>query len=224
MTWIKICGITNLEDAKVAVDAGADALGFVFYEKSPRNIDPDTARDIVAQLPADVEKVGVFVDEPAKRIREIAQRASLTGAQLHGDPTNGTALQDLDSVQERFGISKLILVISGEKLTKDGFFISEHLKQRIYAILLDSGSSSQPGGTGNRFDWSKTYSMAQALSLMVPVIVAGGLDPSNVGEAVKLFRPYGVDVASGVEGKPGKKDVQKVNAFVKAVREAGKTS
>jgi len=220
MTWIKICGITNLEDALTAVEAGADALGFVFYEKSPRKIDVETARDIVKKLPAKIEKVGVFVDSDAVRVRDIAAHAGLTAAQFHGKLSEELS-RDLRSGGDAAGGAKLILTVPGDTLREGGFFIGlPH--QGFFAILVDSRSDTMPGGTGNTFDWGTTCEAIQGISQLVPVIVAGGLTPWNVGEAIRLFRPFGVDVASGVEARPGKKDPAKVRAFVSAVRAAGK--
>jgi|SRR5208337_3192706 len=221
MTWIKICGITNLEDALTAVEAGADALGFVFYEKSPRKIDVETAREIVRKLPASVEKVGVFVDPDAGRTGEIVSQARLTAVQLHGKLSDELS-RDLQSGVEWANRAKLILVIPGDALKDGGFSIGELARKKLFAILVDSRSNGTAGGTGTTFDWEATRGMVQVISLSVPVIVAGGLTPWNVGEAIRLFQPFGVDVASGVEARPGKKDPAKVGAFVSAVRAAGK--
>lgn len=219
MTWIKICGTTNLEDAQLAVAAGADALGFVFYEKSPRKIDPDAAREIVAKLASRVEKVGVFVDGSADHIREIAQRSRLTAVQLYGAKVIAEFVSRVANVGKS---PKLIPACAADKLAEGGVFYSEEAKQAILALLLDAEAGVHPGGTGKTFDWNKAYRMVQALSLTVPVIVAGGLTPANVALAVRRFTPWGVDVASGVESKPGKKDPEKVRAFVEAVRGAEK--
>ena len=220
MTWVKICGMTNLEDALIAVDAGADAVGFVFYEKSPRKISVETAREIVEKLPAGVEKVGVFVDLESEQIREIVLAVGLSAVQLHGRKSMGNAMwEDLRPATECVGASKLIPMVYGDVL-KDGFLISDHVRDQIFAILLDSRSDETAGGTGTTFDWAAVRDMVQAVSLTVPVIVAGGLTPANVPEAMRLFQPFGLDVASGVEARPGKKDSEKVRAFVRAVREA----
>jgi phosphoribosylanthranilate isomerase len=217
MTWVKICGTTNLEDALVAVDAGADALGFVFYEKSPRNISVEAAREIVQKLPQRVEKVGVFVDLESEQIREVVLSAGLSAVQLHGERSAESVGKALALLPNSVGVSKLISVIHGEALKDDllfGFTISN-----MFAILLDSRSGEAMGGTGTTFDWETTQRAVQHMSLTVPVIVAGGLTPINVGGAIRLFQPFGVDVASGVEITPGKKDPKKVRAFVSAVRE-----
>jgi phosphoribosylanthranilate isomerase len=218
MTWIKICGMTNLEDALVAVDAGADAVGFVFYEKSPRNIDVETAREIVEKLPSGVEKVGVFVDHEAQRIHEIVLNAGLTAVQLHGKLSMESVWKDQRPAAESIGVSKLIPMIHADTLKEGGLLISQRAHEKIFAVLLDSGSDGANGGTGTPFDWEATRGMVQSMSLLVPVIVAGGLTPVNVSKAMELFQPFGVDVVSGVEARSGKKDPERVRAFVNAVR------
>lgn len=216
MTWVKICGITNLEDALTAVEAGADAVGFVFYEKSPRNISAEAAREIVDRLPEGVEKVGVFVDLESERIREVVLNVGLTAVQLHGERSAESVGRDLASSPNSVGVSKVISVIHGQAL-KDDLLFGVKISN-MFAILLDS-RSDEMGGTGTSFDWEATQGAVQHMSLTVPVIVAGGLTPLNVGGAIRMFQPFGVDVASGVEARPGKKDPKKVRAFVSAVRE-----
>ena len=232
MTWIKICGITNSEDALAAVDAGADALGFVFYEKSPRKTDPDHAGEIIAKLPATVKKVGVFVDEPADRIAEIFKRTGLTGAQLHASLGKSSAdLGDLVSrgVKEVYPVFPAELLFDAEGRYK-GVKIqppadqSNEVKQAMAAVVLDSATHDQPGGTGRTFDWNEAAPGVELLKQHFRIIVAGGLNPANVGQAVRTLTPWGVDVASGVEGAPGRKDHALLRAFVKAAREAGKNS
>ena len=210
-----------MEDALVAVDAGADAVGLVFYEKSPRKVDVETAREIVAKLPKETEKVGVFVDQTVDEVREAAEETGLTAVQLHGKVTEQLWNESRPAV-ESVGVPKVIPVIAGGSLENGGVFIDQHAKQNIFALLIDSQSNGLVGGTGKKFDWQATRGMVQSLGLMVPVIVAGGLTASNVSEAVELFQPFGVDVASGVEARPGKKDPEKVRAFVRAVRAAEK--
>ena len=219
MTWVKICGTTNLEDALVAVDAGADAVGFVFYEKSPRCVSVETAREIVEKLPAGGEKVGVFVDLESERIRKVVLTAGLTAVQLHGKPSMESLWKDQRTVVECVGVAKLIPMVYGDALKDGGFFASQRAQDDVFAILLDSRTNGAAGGTGVTFDWEATHEIVQAMSLTVPVIVAGGLTALNVGDAMKMFQPFGVDVTSGVEARPGKKDPEKVRAFVRAVRE-----
>jgi phosphoribosylanthranilate isomerase len=212
--------MTNLEDALVAVDAGADAVGFVFYDKSPRNISVEAARKIVEKLPESVEKVGVFVDLESEQVREIVLAVGLSAVQLHGPKSTNSLWEDPRPTPQSLGASKLIPMMYGDALRDGGFLISQNVRDQIFAILLDSRSDGAAGGTGTTFDWASVREMVRAISMLVPVIVAGGLTPLNVGEAMRLFQPFGLDVASGVEASPGKKDPDKVRAFVKAVRDA----
>ncbi|MGH9532018.1 MAG: phosphoribosylanthranilate isomerase [Terriglobales bacterium] len=225
MTWVKICGTTSIEDALVAVEAGADALGFVFA-KSPRRVTPQAARTIIAELPATVERVGVFVNETAERIQDIARDAGLTGAQLHGDETAGQ-LGDIRSRLSRVGSAARILLAwrLAEFPPVEGFGLDLPAgDERPDCLLLDSQSPISRGGTSTRFDWKSWGSFldGRLRRALPPLIVAGGLNPENVTEAIHLLHPWGVDVVSGVEREPGKKDPGKVRAFLAAVREADK--
>ena len=226
MTWIKICGTTNLEDALVAVDAGVDAVGFVFYEKSPRSVDVESAREIVEKLPAGVEKVGVFVNEAAERISSIADAVKLTAVQFHGDEYENPAKWIID--QNVFHGRKIFLCVPAnwvalmwrKKGKAIGSFMS--LPDKLGAIVVDSGTREERGGTGKPFDWGEAQMWVSLMNKLFPVAIAGGLTPGNVGEAIRVLKPWGVDVASGVEARPGKKDPAKVRAFVNAVREIDK--
>ena len=228
MTWVKICGTTNLEDALTAVEAGADAVGFVFYEKSPRNISVEAARAIVEKLPESVEKVGVFVGEMAETVREITEKAKLTIAQTYPDFRNPLSIPD-DRFFER-ALSRLIVALPASQLGREesddpdvitGFRVSDRFRDRVAAVLLDSGTSGRPGGTGKKFDWESVVSMTDLVGRIgLRLIVAGGLTPGSVEDAMRALTPWGVDVVSGVEARPGKKDPEKVRAFVKAVRDA----
>lgn len=221
MTWVKICGITSLEDALTAVDAGADALGFVFYEKSPRKAEPEGTREITARLPQNIEKVGVFVEADPEHIRAVVSETGLTAVQLHGKKLVERVWEDARTAVECLGVSKVIPVIPGDSLKDEGLFISQRPHERIFAILLDSQTNGvTAGGTGTTFDWEATQGIVQCLGALVPVIVAGGLTAFNVTHALNLLQPFGVDVASGVESCPGKKDSGKVRAFINAVRKA----
>jgi phosphoribosylanthranilate isomerase len=220
MTWVKICGMTNLEDALVAVEAGADAVGFVFYEKSPRNVTVEAAREIVERLPEGVEKVGVFVDLESEQIRETVRAVGLSAVQLHGPKSMNCIWGTLRPPKKWLGATKLIPAVYGDTLKDGGFLIGQQDRDQIFALLLDSRSEGTAGGTGTTFDWGAVRDVVQLMSLTVPVIVAGGLTPANVPEAMRVFQPFGVDVASGVEARPGKKDPEKVRAFVRAVRAA----
>jgi phosphoribosylanthranilate isomerase len=195
MTWIKICGITNLRDAEIAVEAGADALGFVFYPRSPRHVTLETVKSIVAEIPENIEKVGVFVDK--------AQEVSgLTAIQMHF--TNGHGDFPLTSLK------KFLVLSPGNAVPLNG---------AVDAIFLDSGTAEKPGGTGRTFDWEASRPLAENLGKTCNVVVAGGLTPANVAEAIRILKPWGVDVSSGVEAAPGKKDPQKVRDFINAVRQ-----
>lgn len=201
---IKICGITEERDALEATRLGVDALGFNFWQKSPRYVEPEAARRIVERLPVFVAKVGVFVDEPIIRMLEIARQVGLTAAQLHGNepPRTGAALAPL----------------AWYKALRVGpAFTPEDLAEYpCTTFLLDGFGPEIPGGTGVVFEWRR----ARALSVYGRILIAGGLDPVNVGMAIEDARPYGVDVASGVEIAPGKKDLDRLELFVEAVRRA----
>jgi len=220
MTWIKICGITNLEDALFAVEAGADALGFVFYENSPRKTNIEDTRAIIRDLPERVEKVGVFVEEDAERIRQIVLETGLTAVQLHGSRALESVWNDVRPAIESVGTSKLIPAIPGDSLKDRGVLINERAHESIFALLFDAQSNGTFGGTGTTFDWPGTRGMVQVISLRIPVIVAGGMTSLNVEKAIRLLQPFGVDVSSGVEAQPGKKDPEKIRAFVGSVRSA----
>jgi phosphoribosylanthranilate isomerase len=216
MTWIKICGITNLEDALVAVDAGADAVGFVFYEKSPRKISVEAAREIVEKLPEGVEKVGVFVNEYEDSICATADEAGLTAVQMHGDDEDPHVA---DLLVGRRPSLKVLAAISMRHPSPVGW-ASVWNPDVVRAFLVDSGTQSKLGGTGEVFDWKASVGTLDEIVRFGPVVLAGGLTAANVGGAIGITRPWGVDVASGVEARPGKKDPVKVRAFVKAVRDA----
>jgi phosphoribosylanthranilate isomerase len=220
MTWVKICGMTNLEDALVAVDAGADAVGFVFHPESPRNVSPGVVREIVSRLPAKIEKVGIFVGDRVGGIaakRRIAHEAGLTAIQpyTYSSP-NLRTLKEWISLDR-----KLFVAWPADRVFKGrlgGFKWRAEAKGKVRAILLDSGTSMHPGGTGQLFDWKKVKIVLSAVEGF-DFVVAGGLSPQNVCQAIEILQPWGVDVVSGVEARPGKKDAEKVRAFVKAVRE-----
>jgi phosphoribosylanthranilate isomerase len=221
MTWVKICGITNLEDAQTAVEAGADALGFVFFEKSSRYMPPEAVRDIVRQLPASTEKIGVFVDENLKQIEEVAERVGLTGIQMY------VSLSQLHRDEDRLirGKTANYIALSVDEFVDgrnklEGFAWPEGMKEAVRAIFLDAGTKKEPGGTGKTFDWANAAPTVRMLQRSFRVVVAGGLTPTNVSEAMRILRPWGVDVSTGVEARPGKKDPEKVRAFVAAVRDA----
>jgi phosphoribosylanthranilate isomerase len=216
MTWVKICGITNLEDALIALEAGADALGFVFYEKSPRNITPETAGTILKQLPSNVEKIGLFVNRFEDAICAVADEAGLSAIQMHGHNENPHVA---DLIATRRPHLKIVAAISMRQPRPESWAMMWS-PDIVHAFLLDSGDSSKLGGTGERFDWQMTRPSVGVIASLGRVIVAGGLTSLNVAEAIHILKPWGVDVSSGVESKPGKKDPEKVRAFVAAVRQA----
>lgn len=220
MTWIKICGITNLADALTAVDAGADAVGFVFYEKSPRKADPEVVRAIMARLPERIERVGVFVDESVEGILNTVTRVGLTAVQLHG---SGCGKPELIQRLIASAHLRIFRVLRGDEI--DSVFSSkESAKNGINAFFLDSGTPELPGGTGRVFDWKGAASRVEAISKYAKVVVAGGLNSTNAAEAIRILKPWGVDVSSGVEAKPGKKSHEKIRAFISAVRKADESA
>ena len=202
---VKICGITNSQDSQVAVNAGADALGFVFYKQSPRYVKPKIVKSIVTELPPFVLTVGVFVNEELAIVRDIMVECGLALAQLHGDETPAFC--------EALGHP----VLRGIRLRDRGTFLAmAEYKGRagVRGFVVDAFSESGFGGTGQRADWSLAAEAAQSS----PILLAGGLTPENVQEAIQNVRPYGVDVSSGVEASPGKKDPAKVMAFVRVAK------
>ncbi|MFQ5465301.1 MAG: phosphoribosylanthranilate isomerase [Thermodesulfobacteriota bacterium] len=200
---IKICGITSLDDALAAAGSGADALGFVFYGKSPRYVDPEKAGEIIGRLPPLVTTVGVFVDEPADRVNEIIKTARLDAAQLHGDETPEECLR----VEAR--VIKALRVRGPEVIERMAGY-------DVAAFLLDAFREDAPGGTGETFDWA----IAARAAGRGRVILSGGLTPDNVAGAARKVRPYGVDVSSGVELAPGRKDHERVRRFIEEARAA----
>jgi len=215
MTWIKICATTNLRDAQASVAAGANALGFTFAP-SARRMEVATAGEIIAALPPEVEKIGVFVNETPERVAEIAARVGLTGVQLHGDEPAA----ELPKYRQMLGARRLIKTLQARALLTSGSDQQAYLDARanLDAILLDSGAPEQRGGTGVPFDWQSALPIVQEIKAVLPVIIAGGLTAANVGQAIRLFDPWGVDVVSGVERGPGNKDDVKLRSFVAAVR------
>jgi phosphoribosylanthranilate isomerase len=213
--WIKICANTSLEDALLAVEAGADAVGFVFAP-SPRQVTAAQVAAITPHLPASVEKIGVFVDASLDEIEATVCVGSLTGVQLHFD-----AAPDLPArLRERFGTELRILrVIHFDAEAADQ--LAEHARNpHLDAVLVDSRTTAAIGGTGRTFDWAEARKMVFGDAGKLNLVAAGGLNPSNVAEAIATLRPWGVDVASGVEAAPGKKDPAKVREFVLRARTA----
>jgi phosphoribosylanthranilate isomerase len=202
---IKICGITNTEDARVAWESGADALGFILYAQSPRYVDPQIVKAIVSGLPPFIVSVGVFVNESSKTVQNIMEKCGLTYAQLHGDETPEYC-ETLDRP-----------ILKALRLKDRSSFLSlaEYRgRAGVKGFVVDTFSESSYGGTGQTTNWSLAAEVAEA----APILLAGGLTPENVQEAIAQVHPYGVDVSSGVEVRPGKKDHDKVRTFIHAVQ------
>ena len=202
MVRVKICGITNLEDALLAAELGADALGFIFYAKSPRSVAPEAAQEIIRQLPPLVLSVGVLVNEEAAVVRELAEMVGLDWVQLHGqEPPEycrslGRRVLKAFRIQDENSLQEL-----------------EDYRGAVQAFLLDTYKKGQTGGTGEVFDWQ----LAKQAQRYGPIVLAGGLTAANVARAIEMAQPQAVDVASGVEAAPGKKDPEKLRAFFRAV-------
>lgn len=202
---VKICGITNPDDAAAAVEAGADALGFICYRKSPRYVEAEEIKRIVAGLPPFVLTVGVFVNEESKAVRDVMDACGLAIAQLHGDETAGYC--------ETLGrpVLRALRLQNRSSLLQ----LAEYRgRAGVRGFVVDAFSKEMYGGTGQVVDWELAAEVARA----APIVLAGGLVAENVEEAIRKVRPYGVDVSSGVEGSPGRKDHRKLAAFVRAAK------
>ena len=206
MVKIKICGITNLKDAVGISKLRPDALGFVFYKKSPRYITPDEAKEIIHHIPSVIKKVGVFVNAKGKDIKNIAQDLKLDMLQFHGDES--------PEFCKKFKNYRIIKVFR----IKDKIDRKKLLSYKVFAYLLDSFAELGFGGTGRKFDWKLISGLDD---IRCPVILSGGLTAGNVRKAIKQAKPQWVDVASSVESKPGKKDYRKVVKFIKAAKGRG---
>jgi phosphoribosylanthranilate isomerase len=212
--WIKICANTSLDDALVATDSGADALGFVFAP-SPRHISAAQAAAIIPHLPVAIEKIGVFVDASFEEIEETVVAAGLTGVQLHYTPPDGMSRR----LRQRFGSSLRILRVL--HFTGEDVQSSEALTDPdADGILVDSRTANAVGGTGVAFDWEAARKGLFGNASSRRLIAAGGLTPDNMAEAIAKLQPWGVDVVSGVELTPGRKDAAKVRAFIANARAA----
>lgn len=208
MVKVKICGVTNVEDALHAAECGADMLGCNFYERSPRYLEPSAARAIVTKLPDRIEKVGVFVNMDGYRIAGFVDLIGLTAVQLHGDEDE----RFVDDLRRRTDVALIKAV-----RVDDTFRAGSISKFRVDAVLLDAYSTCQYGGTGNQFDWD---SAIEAKAYAPSIYLAGGLTPENVADAVRTVRPQVVDTASGVESSPGRKDSKKVADFIRIAKKA----
>jgi len=203
MVKVKICGITNLEDAILSVETGADALGFVFYDKSPRHILPELASEIIHHLPPFVQTVGLFVNDNPARINLISDSCGLDIVQLHGDETPAFC-------------TKLNRRVIKALRVRDITSLEEMTRFKVAAFLLDAWSPAAYGGTGQTFNWD----IAEIAAKNSCVVLAGGLTVENVAEAIRKTRPYAVDVSSSLELSPGKKDFAKICAFIKNAKES----
>jgi phosphoribosylanthranilate isomerase len=204
---VKICGITNPEDALAAAEAGADALGFIFHEPSPRAVSLETAARVCQKLPQHIVKVGVFVDAPETQVVRAIAGCGLNLLQFHGNEAPEYCQQFLVMTMKAFRI-------------RDASSLKKLTEYPTDAWLLDSYVADKPGGTGETFNWALAR---EAVGMGKPVFLGGGLTPENVSKAVQTVSPYGVDVSSGVEAKPGKKDVEKVKAFILAAKRGYET-
>jgi phosphoribosylanthranilate isomerase len=201
MTRVKVCGVTRIDDALLAVELGATAIGLVFWPDSPRAIDPVRARAIAAALPPFVSTIGVFVDQPVEEVRSIAEAVQLTGVQLHGSESMEYARALLQPV------IKAVAVTEGFTPESVDAFPAE------ITVLLDAHDPVRRGGTGRTIDWS----IAASAAARRPVFLSGGLTPSNIRDAVMRVKPYAVDLSSGVESAPGIKDPVKLRALFGAL-------
>ncbi|HWG22394.1 MAG TPA: phosphoribosylanthranilate isomerase [Terracidiphilus sp.] len=213
--WVKICANTSLADALVAAEAGADAVGFVFAP-SPRRVTAEQVAEIAPRLPERLEKIGVFVDASLDEIVSTVRACKLTGVQLHSEA--GAELP----AQLRAELGPDLRVVRVVHFGPDAAVHAARYAEdaNVDAVLVDSCTAMAMGGAGIAFDWDEAARTIFSMS-KVRLIAAGGLHPENVAEAIATLRPWGVDVASGVEAKPGKKDAEKVRAFVASARAAG---
>jgi phosphoribosylanthranilate isomerase len=220
--WIKICGTTNLEDARLAAHAGASALGFVFAP-SPRRVTPEQVAAITARLPRTIEKYGVFVDASFEEIVSTVKATGLTGVQLHSTSEPALPLRLREHFAEipahpRLGILQVLHFATAASLEAE----LEALRHdhAVDAVLIDSRTAVSAGGTGIPFDWSAAQAIFRKTAPHLRLVAAGGLSPGNVAEAIRTLQPWGVDVVTGVESSPGRKDPARVQAFIAAARSA----
>jgi phosphoribosylanthranilate isomerase len=213
--WIKICANTSFEDAKIAAEAGADALGFVFAP-SPRRVTAEQVAAIVRELPAKIEKIGVFVDASVDEIAATVETAGLTGVQLHSEATADATAK----LRARFGPRLRILRVVHFEAGAHEHAAAAAQDASCDAILVDSRTATAVGGTGKSYDWVEARSAVFGAMKETKLVAAGGLTPENVTEAIATLNPWGVDVVSGVEAAPGRKDAAKVRAFVANARAA----
>jgi phosphoribosylanthranilate isomerase len=215
--WVKICGNTSLDDALLAVEAGADAVGFVFAA-SPRQVTVEQVAAITPQLPSRIEKIGVFVDASLDEIIHAVEACGLTGVQLHFDANSEFPKR----LHERTGAELRILRVmhfDAESAVEEATQFAEYARDgHVGAVLVDSRTVAAVGGTGVSFDWSAARKSLFETGARAQLVIAGGLTPMNVGDAIATLEPWGVDAVSGVEAAPGRKDPVKVREFVARAR------
>jgi phosphoribosylanthranilate isomerase len=217
--WIKICGNTSLEDALLAVEAGADAVGLIFAS-SPRRVTAAEAAWIARRLPATVEKIGVFVDAELDEIYSTVRACGLTGVQLHFEAEPGLPTRLRERLGPQLRVLRVVHFDAGAAELIAGH-VAEHARNRhIHAVMVDSRTATAVGGTGVAFDWVAARKTVFGDAGSLRLIAAGGLSPSNVAAAIAMLQPWGVDVLSGVEAAPGRKDPDKVREFVIRARSA----
>ena len=202
--FVKICGIANAEDAQAVAELQPDAMGFIFWSGSPRCVQPGDVRKWMKEVPPTVLRIGVFVDEEPEVINKVIARAGLNIVQLHGSEARET-------VRRISGLCWKVVHL-------DRMGVEEADAYPVMALLIDKYNDEMPGGTGEVADWEKAAQFVEASKRKV--MLAGGLNPENVGEAIRQVRPFGVDVSSGVEREPGRKDLEKVEAFIRESRAA----
>lgn len=203
MVRVKVCGITNLDDALAAIELGAHALGFIFVPSSPRHVTTEEAAHIISQLPPFVTKVGVFADAPMEQLKEFMNACPLDLIQLHGEESPAYCTALFPRAIKAFRV-------------KDEGILSLISNYQASAYLLDTFDTAMLGGTGQRFDWRIAQKAVASGRL---IILSGGLNPDNIQEAITMVRPYGVDVSSGIETRPGKKALHKMQQFFSRLRE-----
>jgi phosphoribosylanthranilate isomerase len=222
--WIKICGNTNLQDTQLAAEAGADAVGFVFAP-SPRRVTLSQISDIMPGLPEDLTRIGVFNTQNFDEIVSALRSAGLHGVQLHGELDFSLA----EKLRNEFGAPLFLVQTLHWDLNRDPNRTEEKLRNElravtrhtnIDAVLLDTRTATASGGTGQAFNWERAHDVIAAEAGKLRIILAGGLTPENVAEAIQTLRPWGVDVATGVERHPGRKDPARVQAFITTARAA----
>jgi len=209
MVRVKVCGITNYEDASMAIELGVDALGFIFAP-SPRGITPEEARDIIRAIPPFVQAVGVFVDEDPVTIRRIIRLCGLDLVQLHGDESPDFCHELMPNAIKAFRLKD-----------ESSLSVIGPYRGRVRAILLDTYVEGKKGGTGRAFDWNLAI---KAKGFQIPTILSGGLNPDNIAEAISLVKPFGVDVNSGIEAAPGKKSPALMTELIEIVRKMERTT